>query len=95
MKPRQERERMPENIRHEALNALATLAVADPRFVADAFADLEGTLASYGFTLNEQEMEIVRDFQSRVRDSDEGIDALFRNPRLVYGFWRHHEFLRD
>jgi hypothetical protein len=74
---------------------MATLAMADPGFVVDAFADLEATLARYGFTLNEQEMEVVRDFQSRVRDSDEGIDELLRNPRAVYGFWRHHELLRD
>jgi hypothetical protein len=86
---------MPENIRHEALNALATLATADPGFVVDLFADLESTLARYGFTLSDQEMEVVGDFQSRVRDSDEGIQELLRNPRAVYGFWRHHELLRD
>jgi hypothetical protein len=86
---------MPENIRQEALNALATLATADPGFVVDAFADLEATLEAYGFTLTEEEMEEVRDFQRRVRDSDEGIHGLLRNPRRVYGFWRHHAFLRD
>jgi hypothetical protein len=73
---------MPENIRQEALNALATLATADPGFVVDAFADLEATLEAYGFTLTEEEIEEVRDFQRR-------------NPRRVYGFWRHHAFLRD
>lgn len=80
---------MAENIRQEALNALATLAIEDPAFVVNAFDDLEYTLERYGFALNAQEMEIVRDFQSRVRESDEGIDELLRDPRVVYAkSWR-------
>jgi hypothetical protein len=86
---------VPENIRQEALNALATLAIANPGFVVDVIADPDATLEGYGFTLNEQEMEVVRDFQSRVGESDEGIHGLLRNPRSVYAFWRHDELLRD
>jgi hypothetical protein len=78
---------MPENIRREALNALAAVAIAEPGFVVDAFADPEATLATYGFDLNEQEMEVFRDFQSRVRDSDQEIDALLRDPVVLHRFW--------
>jgi len=81
---------MPENIRQEALNALAAVAIAEPGFVVEAFADPEATLARYGFDLNEQEMEVFGDFQSRVRDSDQGIDALLLNPRALHGFWHLH-----
>jgi hypothetical protein len=88
-KPRPEGKRVAENIRQEALDALATLAIEDPAFVVNAFDDLEYTLERYGFTLNEQEMEIVRDFQTRVRGSDEGIDELLRDPRVVFAKrWR-------
>jgi hypothetical protein len=84
---------VPENIRLDALNALATLAIADPAFASDLFTDLDTTLPRYGFSLTEQELEVVREFQSRVQDSDVGVDGLLRNPRTVYGFWRHHEVL--
>ncbi len=87
-KPRPEGKRVAEYIRQEALNALATLAREDPAFMVDAFDDLEATLARHGFTLNAQEMEVVRDFQNRVRGSDEEIVGLLRNPRVLYAYWR-------
>ena len=76
------------DIRQEALNALATLATHDPGFMARAFDDLEGTLERYGFTLNAQEMQVLRDFQDSVRRSDEQVIGLLRNPRVLYTFWR-------
>ena len=79
---------MEENIRQEALNALATLAIQDPQFQRRAFDDLEGTLANYGFTLTAEEMQVVRDFQDRVRSDEEILVAVFRNPRVIYRFWR-------
>lgn len=75
-------------VRQEALNALATLAIEDPAFMVRAFDDLEGTLERYGFTLNAREMQILRDFQDRVRGSDEQVIGLLRNPRVLYAFWR-------
>lgn len=80
-----------EYIRQEALNALATLAIHDPGFMARAFDEdhrLEDTLERYGFTLNAQEMQVLRDFQDSVRRSDEQIIGLLRNPRVLYTFWR-------
>jgi hypothetical protein len=83
-----------ENIRQEALNALAKLAMADPRFVVDLVddsdADLNAKLARYGFSLNEAELEEVREFQRRVQSSPEGVAEVLRYPRRVYGFWRGH-----
>jgi hypothetical protein len=83
-----------ENIRQEALDALAKLAMADPRFVLDVFddpdADLNAKLARYGFSLNEQELEEVREFLRRVHSSDEGVAEVFRYPRMVYARWRGH-----
>jgi hypothetical protein len=80
---------MAEYIRREALNALAAVAIAEPGFLVDAFADPEATLATYGFDLNEQEMEVFKDFQSRVQDSDQEIDALLSNPSVLHHFWHH------
>jgi len=80
---------MAEYIRREALNALAAVAIAEPGFLVDAFADLEATLATYGFDLNEQEMGVFKDFQSRVQDSDQKIDALLCNPSVLHHFWHH------
>jgi hypothetical protein len=77
-----------EYIRQEALNALATLAREDPGFLVRAFDDLEGTLDRYGFSLNAQEMQVLGEFQDRVRRSEEQIIGLLRNPRLLYAFWR-------
>jgi hypothetical protein len=79
-----------ENIRLEALNALATLAIHDPVFQSRALYDLEGTLARYGFTLNDREMQEVRDFQDRIRASDEELIDVFRSPRTIYARWRRH-----
>ena len=85
---------MQENIRQEVLNALAKLAMADPRFVVDVFddpeADLNAKLARYGFSLNEEELEEVREFQRRVLSSEEGVAEVLRYPRMVYAFWRGH-----
>ena len=81
---------MEENIRLEALNALATLAIHDPVFQREAFDDLEGTLARYGFTLNDREMQEVRDFQDRIRGSEEELIDVFRSPRTIYARWRRH-----
>jgi hypothetical protein len=78
---------MAEYIRREALNALAAVAIAEPGFLADAFADLEPTLARYGFDLNEEELEVFKDFQRRVQNSDQEIDALLRNPSVLHHFW--------
>jgi hypothetical protein len=89
-KHRSERKQVEENIRLEALNALATLAIHDPVFQSRAFDDLEGTLARYGFTLNDRELQEVRDFQDRIRGSDEELVQVFRNPRTIYARWRHH-----
>ena len=85
---------MQENIRQETLNALAELAMADPRFVVDVFddpdADLNAKLARYGFSLNEEELYEVREFRRRVHSSDEGVAEVLRYPRMVYALWRGH-----
>jgi hypothetical protein len=73
---------VPDNIRQDALNAVATLAIADPAFVVDAFDDLEATLSRHGFSLSAEELQQLSDFQDRVRANNE-IDDLLRNPRVV------------
>jgi hypothetical protein len=73
---------VPDNIRQDALNAVATLAIADPAFVVDAFDDLEATLSRHGFSLSAEELQQIRGFQDRVRANNE-IDDLLRNPRVV------------
>ena len=61
-------------IREKALGALTTQAIHDDQFRSEAINDLEGTLRRYGFGLNEQEIQLVRDFQSRVAHmSDEDV----------------------
>jgi hypothetical protein len=75
---------VPDNIRQDALNAVATLAIADPAFVVDAFEpdNLEATLSRHGFSLSAEELQQLSDFQDRVRANNE-IDDLLRNPRVV------------
>jgi hypothetical protein len=58
-----------EEIRLEALRALTILAVHDDEFRRGMWDDPEGTLTRYGFVLNDQEMEQVRNFVFTVRDS--------------------------
>lgn len=58
-------------IREKALSALTTLALNDEQFRGEAIYDLEGTLVSYGFSLNEQEMQLVTDFHSRVANMND------------------------
>ena len=72
-----------EEIRLEALRALTILAVHDEEFRRGMWDDVEGTLTRYGFALNDQEMEQVRNFVFTVRDSlDEelfsGLTAAYR-----------------
>jgi hypothetical protein len=64
-----------EEIRLEALRALTILAVHDEHFRRGIWDDLEGTLARYGFALNDPEMAQVRNFIYAVRDSVD--EALF------------------
>lgn len=65
-----------EEIRLEALRALTILAVHDEQFRRGMWDDLEGTLTRYGFALNDQELEQVRNFVFTVRDSlDEDLFA--------------------
>jgi hypothetical protein len=65
-----------EEIRLEALRALTILAVHDEEFRRGMWDDLEGTLTRYGFALNDQELEQVRNFVFTVRDSlDEDLFA--------------------
>ena len=65
-----------EEIRLEALRALTILAVHDEEFRRGMWDDLEGTLTRYGFALNDQELEQVRNFIFTVRDSlDEDLFA--------------------
>lgn len=42
--------------------ALAILSVHDPDFLRGARTDLEGTLETYGFALNDQEMDRAKSF---------------------------------
>ena len=65
-----------EEIRLEALRALTILAVHEEEFRRGMWDDLEGTLTRYGFALNDQELEQVRNFVFTVRDSlDEDLFA--------------------
>jgi hypothetical protein len=45
-----------------ALRALAILSMNDPQFLREARTDLEGTLETYGFVLDDQEMEEARTY---------------------------------
>jgi hypothetical protein len=51
-----------EEIRLETLKALTILAIHDDQFRLGLWDDLEGTLARYGFALNDREMEQVKNF---------------------------------
>jgi hypothetical protein len=53
-------------IRLEALRALTILATHDDEFRRGVWADLEGTLARYGFDLSDEEMARVSDFRDAV-----------------------------
>jgi len=65
-----------EEIRLEALRALTILAVHDEEFRRGMWDDPESTLTRYGFALNDQELEQVRNFVFTVRDSlDEDLFA--------------------
>ncbi len=58
-----------EEIRLEVLKALTVLAVHDDQFRHSIWEDLEGTLARYGFVLNDRELAQVRDFIYAVDNS--------------------------
>lgn len=61
-----------EQIRLEALKVLTDLAVNDDRFRSGLRHDLDDTLTSYGFDLNEKEVaqirKLVRAFDESIRD---------------------------
>jgi hypothetical protein len=71
-----------EEIRLEALRALTILAVHDEEFRRGMWDDPEGTLTRYGFALNDQELEQVRNFVFTVRDSLD--EDLFASLAAVY-----------
>ena len=50
-----------EQIRLEALRVLTDLAVRNDQFRHGLWSDLEGTLTSYGFTLNNQEIRLIEE----------------------------------
>jgi hypothetical protein len=58
-----------DEIRLHVLKALTILAVHDDQFRRGIWEDLEGTLARYGFVLNDREMAQVRDFIYAVDNS--------------------------
>lgn len=58
-------------IREDALRGLTILAINDRRFRSEAVNDLEGTLRRYGYDLNDQEMEEVRNFHSSVANMND------------------------
>ena len=58
-----------EQIRLEALRVLTDLAVRDDQFRHGLWSDLEGTLTSYGFTLNNQEIRQLRSLIQAIDDS--------------------------
>jgi hypothetical protein len=55
-------------IRPDVLNELLRTAIEDDQFRQNAVNNLEGTLQSYGFELNSEEMEEVRSFQGHFLD---------------------------
>jgi hypothetical protein len=71
-----------EEIRLEALRALTILAVHEEEFRRGMWDDPEGTLTRYGFALNDQELEQVRNFVFTVRDSLD--EDLFASLAAVY-----------
>ncbi len=52
-------------VERRALRALAILSMNDPQFLREARTDLEGTLETYGFALNDQEMGEARTYLAR------------------------------
>jgi hypothetical protein len=58
-----------EEIRLETLQALTILAIHDEQFRTGLWDDLEGTLARYGFVLNDREMDQVRSFTHAAANS--------------------------
>jgi hypothetical protein len=70
----------------DALMALVDRAISDPDFRARALADLDGTLAQEGIELNSEELEAVRDFQTRAQGlSDNELDDLLATSRRQGG----------
>ena len=60
-----------EEIRLETLKALTVLAIHDDQFRSGIWDDPEGTLARYGFALNDLEMTKVMNFRDALADSIE------------------------
>lgn len=52
-------------MRENVLRELASRATTDPAFLNGARADLEGTLARYGYHLTDEEMRLVVNLQRR------------------------------
>jgi hypothetical protein len=61
-----------EGIRLEALKVLTNLVVNDDRFRHGLWDDLDGTLAEYGFDLNDRERAQLRHLMRAIDDSIKG-----------------------
>lgn len=69
-----------EQIRTPLLMQLAEQAMSDATFRAAAAQDLERALVDAGYALNEQEMDLVLQFRSALRDA--GVDVFLQEQSL-------------
>lgn len=62
--------------------ALAILSIHEPDFLRGARTDLEGTLETYGFALNDQELERARNYLAQYGSdvTDEEITENLKSP---------------
>jgi hypothetical protein len=65
-------------LERRALRAVAILSMNDPQFLREARTYLEGALETYGFALNDEEMEEARTYLARY-DPDVPDEAIVRD----------------
>ncbi len=78
-----------EKTREEVLSGAITLAIYDSRFRREAVDDLGGTLRSYGYDLDDDEIEELSRFHSRAANmTDEELVQAMTEGSLMYRRWQ-------